>query len=312
MSYQLLQGDAIAMLKTLPANSVQCCVTSPPYLNLRSYLPNDHPDKDKEIGFAQTPEEYICKLVGVFREVRRLLKDDGTLWLNLAASWNGSGGAGGDYNEGGLREGQPKFKGNKSAGYKPKDMIPVPWLAAIALQQDGWWLRSEIIWHKLAPMPASYDDRPTVAHEYLFLLAKSARYHYDADAIKEASTTRDSYARDRDTTKLNKTPGRTRMAGLKGNDYEYRNKRSVWTLPPEPSNIEHFAPMPTKLVEPCILAGSKPGDTVLDPFNGSGTTGAVALKHHRNYVGIDLNGAYIELAHDKIRRSQPMLFEVMP
>lgn len=314
--YRLIQGDCIESMKALPANSVQCCVTSPPYLNLRSYLPNDHPDKGKEIGFAQTPEEYVAKLVDVFREVRRLLKEDGTLWLNLAASWNGSGGAGGDYGAGGLREGQPKFKGNKAAGYKPKDMIPVPWLVAIALQQDGWWLRSDIIWHKLAPMPASYSDRPTVAHEYLFLLTKSADYYYDADAIAEQAVGNEpanvthKHQRGEGIVLGRKTNPNGGLLNMKA--ATSRNRRSVWTLGPESSGVEHYATMPTKLVEPCILAGSKPGDTVLDPFNGAATVGVVALRHLRNYIGIELYERNIELSQRRIERTTPMLLEVTP
>jgi DNA modification methylase len=321
MNYEILQGDALQTLKTLPANSVQCCVTSPPYLNLRSYLPDNHPDKAKEIGFAQTPEEYVAKLVDVFCEVRRALRDDGTLWLNLAASYNGSGGAGGDYNEGGLKDGQPKFKGSKATNYKPKDMIPVPWLAAIALQQDGWWLRADIIWHKLSPMPASYTDRPTVAHEYVFLLTKSAQYYYDADAIREphkrewwndGSQTHyhnGTAQQQKAWVAAGKSPGTHSFNGNALNT-NGANKKSVWTLGPENSGVEHYAPMPTKLVEPCILAGSKPGDTVLDPFCGSGTTLAVALKHGRCGLGIELNEDYISLAHKRIGKTRPMLLEV--
>lgn len=377
MNYEILQGDCLQTLKTLPANSVQCCVTSPPYLNLRSYLPDGHPDKDKEIGGEQSVAEYVGRLVEVFREVRRVLRDDGVLFLNLGDSYNGSGGAGGDYGPGGLKEGQPKYAGSRMAGLKPKDLIGVPWECAFALRADGWYLRSEIIWHKKAPMPESVTDRPTKAHEQLFLLSKSPKYYYDAEAIKEPLTTstleRDRYGRNSfggglETGMLKRDSGKMVSCDPNG-----RNKRSVWTLGPESYSGSHFATMPTKLVEPCILAGtsahgacSKCGApwarvveversnykasnyavtaangaisggvgknfpdtkrttkgwaatcacgctdvvpcTVLDPFCGSGTTLAVALKHGRHGIGLELNESYIDLAHDRIRKSQPML-----
>lgn len=313
MSYEILQGDCLETLRTLPDACVQTCVTSPPYLGLRSYLPDDHPDKAREIGFAQTPDEYVAKLVDVFREVRRVLKDDGTLWLNLASSYNGSGGAGGDYNAGGLKEGQPKYKGRNFGAYKPKDLIPAPWLVAIALQQDGWWLRADVIWHKKAGMPENVSDRPTQAHEYLFLLAKSACYYYDAAAIAEPSIyPGDTRHLRGDNRKAHEpmTVDHGRRARTGRPTAETKNRRSVWSLSPEQSGVEHYATMPTKLVEPCILAGSKPGDVVLDPFAGAGTTGFVALRHHRGFIGCELYDKNIELAHRRIQQSQPTLLEV--
>lgn len=379
MNYELLCGDALTVLKTLSSGSVQMCVTSPPYLGLRSYLPDDHPDKELEIGAGQTPEEFVCALVEVFREVRRALRNDGTLWLNLDSSYNGSGGAGGDYGPGGIKEGQPTYPGRNSVNFKPKDMIPIPWMVAMALQRDGYYLRSDIIWHKPSVMPESVTDRPTGSHEYLFLLSKSQKYFYDAEAIKEPTNTKDNIVRDRDNTRLNNTPGRTRMKGLVANDYEMRNKRTVWTVSARPYTGTHYAVYPPELIEPCILASTSakgccavcgapwerltesvgieaerctpskearaagrgqvdrnipPGYhpvvttlgwqptcdcnadiepcVVLDPFFGSGTTGAVALKHHRRFVGIDLDERNIALAHRRIRQSQPMLFEVTP
>lgn len=314
MTYELIQGDCLQTMRGLPAGSVQCVVTSPPYLGLRSYLPDDHPDKPLEIGFGQTPDEYVAGLVEVFRAVRRLLKDDGTLWINLASSYNGSGGAGGDYNEGGLKEGQPKYKGRNFSAYKPKDLIPVPWLVAIGLQQDGWWLRSDIIWHKKAGMPENVDDRPTQAHEYLLLLSKRAHYYYNAAAIAEPSIyPGDTRHLRSDSRKVNEpmladNGSRSRTGKPTA---EMKNRRSVWSLSSEHSGVEHYATMPTKLVEPCILAGSKVGDTVLDPFNGAATVGIVALKHHRRYIGLELNEDYINLSHDRIRKSQPLLLEVV-
>lgn len=262
--YTLLLGDCLEVMRTLPAESVQCCVTSPPYYGLRSYVDSDHPDKPLEIGTEETPEAYVAKLVDVFREVRRVLRDDGVLWLNLGDSYNGSGGAGGDYSSGGLKEGQPKYPGRRVDGLKPKDIIGIPWMCAFALRADGWYLRSEIIWHKRAPMPESVTDRPTKAHEQLFLLAKSQTYYYDSIAIAEPLTRPDEAER--------KTPAKFGGAHKhieagkqsrlhSGNEYcgtptGTRNRRSVWTLGPEPYHEAHFAVMPTKLIEPCILAGT--------------------------------------------------------
>lgn len=267
MSYSILQGDCIATMKTLPAASVQCVVTSPPYLNLRSYLPDGHPDKHLEIGGEQSVAEYVGRLVEVFREVRRVLREDGVLFLNLGDSYNGSGGAGGDYGPGGLKEGQPKYAGSRMAGLKPKDLIGVPWECAFALRADGWWLRQEIIWHKKAPMPESVTDRCTKAHEQVFLLTKSAQYYFDADAIREENAGIMPYG-DKRNFKMNNESAQGRhgknsmFSGGTRDEYieKYytngRNKRSVWTLGPESYIGAHFATMPTKLVEPCILAGT--------------------------------------------------------
>src|SRR5690606_34643417 len=241
----------------LPPESVQCVVTSPPYFGLRDY------GVEGQIGLEATPEEYVAKLVEVFRGIRPVLRPDGTVWLNLGDSYNGSGGAGGDYNEGGLKEGQPRYPGRRVKGLKPKDLIGIPWRVAFALQADGWYLRSDIIWHKPNPMPESVTDRPTRAHEYIFLLTKSPRYYYDAEAIKEPLAKPEEL--------LRKTPtvfgGRNKHEGYgtrrhSGNEYvgtyTGRNKRSVWTIAPQPFPEGHFAVFPEKLVEPCILAGTSP------------------------------------------------------
>lgn len=345
MNYEIIAGDCLQSLRTLPAQSVQTCVTSPPYYGLRDYgtaqyeggdpgckhtichysdpkASAERPHRydrsvclkcgarriDAQIGLEETPEAYVAKLVEVFREVRRVLKDDGVLWLNLGDSYNGSGGAGGDYSAGGLKEGQPKYPGRNISGLGPKQLLGIPWRVAFALQADGWVLRSEIIWHKKAPMPESVTDRPTKAHEQLFLLAKSASYYYDADAIREQQ--------EGDGRKRGCVISDDRIAAIdyggkrrEAQDTGTRNKRSVWTLGPESFNDAHFATMPTKLVEPCILAGSKPGDTVLDPFSGSGTTIAVALKYGRRGLGCELNPAYIEMAHKRIARTQPSFLQ---
>jgi DNA modification methylase len=319
---QILQGDCIETMRGLPAGIVQTCVTSPPYYGLRDY------GHEGQIGLEETPDAYVAKLVEVFREVKRLLRDDGTLWLNLGDSYNGSGGAGGDYGVGGLKEGQPKYPGRNIAALKPKDLIGIPWSVAFALRADGWYLRSDIIWHKPNPMPESVTDRPTKAHEYIFLLSKAREYFYDADAIKEnfdpeweARVRRES---EKGMTKVNPN---FKMDDSR-NDKGYgilnsqvgarhtllanggRNKRSVWTVTTKPYAEAHFATFPPDLIEPCILAGSAVGDTVLDPFNGSGTTGAVSLKYGRKYIGCELNPDYIELSYRRIERSQPMLMEV--
>jgi DNA modification methylase len=316
VSYQLLTGDALTMLRTLPSESVQCCVTSPPYLGLRAYLLDDHLSKDLEIGTEESPELYAAKLTEVFREVRRVLRNDGTLWLNLGDSYNGSGGAGGDYGPGGSKEGQPKYSGRRIDGLKNKDLIGAPWLVAFALRSDGWYLRSDIIWSKKNCMPESVLDRPTRSHEYLFLFAKSSSYFYDIDAIREpydpASLGRYKYQfGNGPAAAIAKSPA---VGNGNGHSAEPnpngRIKRSVWTTATAGYPGSHYATYPPELVEPCVLAGSRPGDTVLDPFFGSGTTIAVALKHGRRAIGIDLDERNVALAHQRIAETQPMLLDV--
>ena len=205
------------------------------------------------------------------------MKDDGTVWLNLGDSYNGSGGAGGDYNKGGLKEGQPRYKGRNVPSLKRKDLIGIPWRVAFALQDDGWYLRQDIIWHKPNPMPESVRDRCTKAHEYIFMLTKSKKYYYDHMAVKEES---------------------------QKNDGKKRNRRSVWKVPVFAYKGAHFATYPPKLIEPCILAGCPEGGVVLDPFMGSGTTAIVARQHGRRFIGIDLNAEYLELADKRISSSE--------
>ena len=318
-------GDAIEVLRTLPPNSVQCCITSPPYFGLRSYLDNGHAEKALEIGTEETPDLYVTRLVEVFREVRRVLRDDGTVWLNLGDSYN----SGAQYNaHTGMHkadryaETQDKqWAGHRPMidGLKPKDLIGIPWMVAFALRADGWYLRSDIIWHKPNPMPESVTDRPTKSHEYIFLLSKSATYFYDADAIAEDAAMDSGFAKQRlnGIATWGKRDGFMNHNGNQDNntlwqDTGKRNKRSVWTVPTRGFPEAHFATFPEKLIEPCILAGSKAGDTVLDPFCGSGTTLAVALKYHRNAIGIELNPDYHALAHRRIERTQPTLLEIMP
>lgn len=247
-------------MSEIPDKAIQTVVTSPPYWGLRDY------GVDGQLGLEKTPEEYVDNLVKVFREVKRVLRDDGTVWLNLGDSYAGSNQGAGTVNP------TPKQASNRGTGYmlteshvsklakidglKPKDLVGIPWRVAFALQADGWYLRSDIIWNKPNPMPESVTDRPTKSHEYIFLLSKAQRYYYDGEAIKEPSYTNDNSNRDRDNTKLNNTPGRTRMAGLKTNNYIMRNKRSVWTVTTKPYKEAHFATFPEKLIEPCILAGA--------------------------------------------------------
>jgi len=445
-SVQLLVGDCLETLKTLPDCSVQCCVTSPPFYGLRDYGTAkweggdpecDHnpqaPDggdrtdrtlplgrggvykntckmcgavrKDSQIGLEETPEAYVAKLVAVFQEVKRVLKDDGTFWLNLGDSYNGSGGAGGDYAPGGLKEGQPKYPGRHISALKPKDLIGIPWMVAFALRADGWWLRSDIIWAKPNPMPESVTDRCTKSHEYIFLLTKSARYYYDAEAIAEPANydgRKDEQfkgaIKSYDGVMPNGQPQSFAQNGharwnKNSEGVRIRNKRDVWTVTTKPYREAHFATFPPDLIEPCILAGTsekgecpkcgkawkrvvekageppidvftntnKPQDgkvsvnktgmgmgqkyqdwkdehpsrttgwqpqcdcvddidihnpegplvpvpqTVLDPFSGSGTTGAVSIKHGRNYVGCELNPSYIDMTNRRLAKVQPLL-----
>lgn len=279
-------GDCRDILPTLPEKSVDCCVTSPPYWGLRDY------GVDGQIGQEPTPEEFIEDIVEVFRGVWRVLKDEGTLWLNLGDSYCGTGDKGDPRYKG--RNGQKKALNRKIEGLKSKNLIGIPWRVALALQQEGWYLRSDIIWSKPNPMPESVKDRPTNAHEHIFLLSKQPKYFYDYEAIKEPAAP-DKNIRDRDNTQLNNTPGRTRIGGLTKNDYELKNKRNVWHVPLAPYKEAHFAAFPPKLIEPCILAGCPEGGTVLDPFGGSGTTAMVAVKHRRKAVLIELNPKYEKL-----------------
>ena len=312
----ILHGDALATLRTLPANSVQCVVTSPPYFGLRDYgVPG-------QIGLEPTPAEYVARLVDVFREVKRVLRDDGTLWLNLGDSYANDakwGGKTAGKHALGLH-GEPVGRNRRHTGLRPKNLLGIPWRVAFALQDDGWILRQDIIWHKPNAMPESVCDRPTKAHEYLFLLAKSERYFYDADAIREEQSVSSiqrwgsiEKARQR-INPYSSAPDRNDYAPANGAQslgcsVNGRNRRSVWTIATKPYKEAHFATMPPELVEPCILAGTRSGDIVLDPFFGSGTVGAVARRHSRRYIGIELNADYITMAEERIADElQPVLW----
>ncbi len=327
----ILQGDALSVLKTLDDESISCCVTSPPYYNLRDY------GVDGQIGLEVSPEEYIKKLVEIFREVRRVLKNDGTLWVNIADSYAGSGKGrvkGGVAKRDTFGEVQRSNAGTingtlqktQADSCKPKDLIGIPWMLAFALRNDGWHLRQDIIWAKPNPMPESVKDRCTKSHEYIFMLSKSPRYYYDSEAIAEptAESTQKRLSQDISKQAGSQTPSKAncsmkaaapRYGGKKytenpdafnrtksGNLYEYRpkrNKRDVWTVTTKPYKGAHFATFPPDLIEPCILAGCPADGIVLDPFAGSGTTGMVAKQHGRKFILIELNEEYVKLCEDR-------------
>ena len=302
---RLIYGvDAHQGLGYLGDDTVHTVCTSPPYFGLRDYGTGS-----AQIGLEDTVEEYIDSLVSVFQEVKRVLRSDGTLWINLGDSYNGSGGSGGDYNEGGLRAGQAKYKGRKLKGLKPKDLIGVPWRVALALQADGWYLRNEIIWSKSNPMPESVRDRLTRSHEHIFLFAhpdSDGKYYYDIEAIKEPSVTGELFHGGYDALMPNGKKGHSRNGRHENadNTTTTRNKRTVWNVNPSSFKGAHFATWPTELVEPMVLAGCPKGGQVLDPFSGSGATGQVALSLGRNYVGIDLNEDYFPLAECRVQGTQ--------
>jgi len=322
MPIRLLKGDCREVLRTLPAESVHCVVTSPPYFGLRDY------GVAGQIGLETTPEAFTAELVKVFAELRRVLRKDGTAWLNLGDSYsalgarsnnNGSGATGlkrdGRDEESRLRSvAKTKTLGMSlppiDTGLKPKDLLGIPWRVAFALQADGWYLRQDIIWSKPNPMPESVRDRCTKAHEYLFLLSKSERYYYDADAIAEQSVI--GVGAVRNITPREKGAASTRNDGDRFgvvNDGT-RNKRSVWEITTAPYAEAHFATFPPALIEPCILAGCPKGGTVLDPFGGAGTTGLVADRLGRNAILIELNPEYAAMAERRIRNDCPLFAEV--
>lgn len=315
---QIITGDALEVLKTIPDACCSTCVTSPPYYGLRNY------GEEGQIGLEETPGEYIERLVEVFREVRRVLKNDGTLWLNIGDSYANDGkwgGSSGGKHAKALHGKTGVGRRKKHTGLKPKDLIGIPWLLAFALRADGWHLRADIIWQKPNAMPESVKDRPTRAHEYVFLLSKSARYYYNAEAIREPAVgfpgSENPNARRRGNTKTfrggnaythdqaaeNSASVERDSHGLVPNETGTRNRRTVWTIATRPYKDAHFATFPEELARPCILAGSRHGDTVLDPFSGSGTTGAVAVQEGRDYIGIEINPEYIKLSEQRIENA---------
>lgn len=329
---RIFQGDCIEGMRTLPDQSVNCCVTSPPYFGLRDY------GHKGQIGLEETPDQFVAKLVEVFREVKRVLKDDGTLWLNLGDSYAGGGGASGHTvetkNLGANTSNYGAVKsGGKRYGLKQKDLIGIPWMVAFALRADGWYLRQDIIWHKPNPMPESVTDRCTKSHEYIFLLSKSQKYWYDHEAIKtpiQDESIKRLMQDIENQTGSDRVPGKSngkmkavigdrkyvdqsvigkKLSSHTGGVYEdgsivgngMANKKSVWTVTTKPYSEAHFATYPPDLIVDCIKAGCPEGGIVLDPFMGAGTTAMVARKLNRNYVGFELNPEYIRIAQNRLQ-----------
>ena len=296
----ILFGDCRETLCAFLPNSARMCVTSPPYYGLR-----DYGGEDNQIGQEQSPEEYIQQLVEVFREVRKILTDDGTLWLNIGDSYYnyrpGKGQALVKQTVANNKQDLPDKcakRANKLPNLKEKDLIGIPWMLAFALRNDGWYLRQDIIWHKPNPMPESVKDRCTKSHEYIFLLSKNKKYYYDNESIKEPA--KDWGTRDRTNGKYhNKGTGLQPHSGLT-KSYPTKNKRSVWSITNKPYKGSHFATFPPDLIEPCIKAGSEPNDIILDPFMGSGTTAMVAKSLGRDYIGCELHEDYGDLIHKRI------------
>ena len=310
-SLDIRVGDCRELLRKMPDESVQCCVTSPPYWGLRDYGHGD------QIGQESTPEAFVQAMVGVFREVRRVLKADGTLWLNLGDTYSNGGRGSYDHDD---KLPQRENANRPDSGMKPKDLLMIPARVAIALQADGWYLRQDIIWAKPNPMPESVTDRCTKSHEYIFLLTKSDRYFYDHEAIKEQAvcgwndsefqtgkTAEHQLGRAqkvRPSKAKGSFNGKTEaMADTGQNAFravtDTRNKRSVWTVPLKPYGGAHFATYPPDLIKPCIMAGTKCGDVVLDPFGGSGTTGQVAIELGRRAILLELNPDYAKIIHQR-------------
>jgi len=309
MNYKIIQGDCREALKQVADESIHTCVTSPPYFGLRSYNGGDG-----EIGTEDEVVEYVNALVDVFREVRRCLRPDGTLWLNLGDSYMSQKNvAPPPQTIGGQRDMPTTIPGNRreQKGLKHKDLIGIPWRVALALQADGWWLRQDIIWHKPNPMPESVEDRCTKAHEYIFMFSKKSHYYYDHVAIKEDAVGVPHSPGNKNVTQPKEKGARDpaldpdRVWASDGK----KNKRSVWTVNTKGYKGAHFATYPKKLIEPCILAGCPVGGIVLDPFTGSGTTAVVALENGRNYIGTELNPDYIKLAEARIKEEVPQTLE---
>ena len=278
-------GDALEVLTRMPDESVNCSVCSPPFFLLRDY------DIVGQIGREGTPQQYISRLVEVFREVRRVLRNDGTLWINIGDTY--ATGSGGNVTKSKMQQNNqgtnlPSRRPQRSGDLKSKDLIGIPWMLAFALRADGWYLRSDIIVHKVNTFPESVADRPTTSHEHIFLLSKSPKYYYDADAIRE--------------------PQRDNLNG----HYLGRNRRTVWTVTTKPSSTGHYATFPPQIPETCLLAGSPEGGVVLDPFNGTGTTGIVALKHGRSYIGIELNPEYVDITTKRCKAEMKNLSKSRP
>ena len=290
-------GDCRELLRQLPDGCINCCMTSPPYWGLRDY------GEPGQLGLEATPEEYVANMVGVFHEVKRVLRDDGILFLNLGDSYAGQmGGKQGASGDRADRAFTGTMEGTRAGnGLKPKDLVGIPWMVAFALRSDGWYLRSDIIWAKSNPMPESVTDRCTKSHEYLFMLAKSEQYYYDADAIREPHVSDGRGGISNKSTLKSVLHEQTHAPSLVDAQVNAagRNRRTVWTIPTEPTPDAHFATFPRALVHPCILAGCPVGGVVLDPFGGSGTVGRVAEDNGRRWLLFDLSPKYAEIAKRK-------------
>lgn len=291
MINHIIQGNSLVEVSKLESNSIQCCVTSPPYFGLRDY------GKDAQIGREKTVEDYLHNIVTVFREVRRVLKPDGTLWVNLGDSY-ASGWSCARRNV--VGSGKCETRVNRlTDGLKEKDLMGISWRVAFALQSDGWYLRQDIIWNKPNVMPESVKDRCTKSHEYIFLLSKSPKYYYDHESIKEDSVQPNRKRNDIIGGKSGELGIRHSVGGVFQGSAK-RNKRSVWTVNTKPYREAHFATFPKELIVPCILAGSREGDVILDPFMGSGTVAEVACDLNRQYLGIELNPEYVKLIEKRL------------
>jgi len=309
----ILHGCCIEILKTLEEKSIHSCVTSPPYFGLRDY------GVKGQIGLETNPEEYVSKILEVFSEVKRVLRDDGTVWLNLGDSYahnvkEHNTKSNKQSSNRGTKEFLTPHRNFEGLGIKTKDLIGIPWMVAFALRSDGWYLRQDIIWQKLNPMPESVTDRCTKSHEYIFLISKSPKYYFDHEAIREKGVMSkgDSAGSKQKDTRITHGLGggnsglnaakQKLAAELEEKGYNTRNKRSVWIVNTKPFKEAHFATFPIDLIEPCILAGCPENGTVLDPFFGAGTTGIVCIKNKRNYLGIELNPEYVKIAQDRINK----------
>lgn len=322
MTATVITADVLDALRSLPDNHVNCVVTSPPYWGLRDY------GVDGQIGLETDFWTFLDRMLTVFDEVHRVLKPDGTCWVNMGDSYAASATSDHRHSKGNTPTGTNPKRSPPSLGFKPKDLIGQPWRLAFGLQERGWYLRRDIIWHKSNPMPESCKDRPTTAHEYIFLLTKGSRYYYDAEVIKEA-VSGTAHARrsvsgwaegavkhtaiahsapkelkKQKASKFNKVRYNDSYTPSTGMLVERRNKRSVWTIATQRFPEAHFATYPEKLVEPCILAGCPPGGLVIDPFTGSGTTGVVAIRHGRHFLGIELNPEYADMARRRMASVQ--------
>lgn len=342
-NYKIIVDDCSVGLSKMKSNSIQSCITSPPYWGLRDYgtatwkggsSDCDHLSgksdnenicpkcgairEDNQLGLESSPEKYVANMVKVFRAVKRVLKEDGTLWLNLGDTYCGTGHKG-DHRDTKHKEGrnsQVKALNNKIDGLKQKDLVGIPWRVAFALQEDGWYLRQDIIWNKPNPMPESVTDRCTKAHEYIFLMSKKKNYFCNMETIREpikhGTTGQASVRESGDSKTRNKKhwgiPHKPKNVIREYKEIKGANKRSVWTVNTQPFKGAHFATFPKELITPCVLAGSEKGDTILDPFCGSGTTGLVALENGRDFLGVELNPEYKKIAEQRIATAQPYLF----